>query len=355
MLFNRWRSPLALLAAALICYFASGQAAAQYYGMPPPPPGVAPGYSPYGGYPGYGYVPYAGGYWQGAASAIDAYGNLGLDMEQARILREKANQAKLDTKVKSLDVAAYERANKYWFADEQVDVEGKKIQAAMNNPPMQEVISGRALNTLLSYLDRLTALGSRGPIVPLDPSVVRSINVSTGVDAGNSGLLREINSLQWPYATLGPNQKKLDDLLKQTTYEASSSRPSPTAINQLGKQTDIVQDEVKQKFYKSEIDGADYLAGNRFLDRVRQAIQALKQPNITSMLSGQICLQGSTVDQVVVNMTSKGMNFAAAQPGQEFAYVAMHRAFVNYGLACGSVDTGFRVRVGGGINVPVKK
>ena len=57
--------------------------------------------------------------------------------------------------------------------------------------------------------------------------------------------------------------------------------------------------------------------------------------------------QGDTVDQVVYSMTSKGLTFNRCQPGNEYAYVAMHTAFVNFAMGTDRPDTGFRVRVPG--------
>src|SRR6516164_1520848 len=100
-------------AAASALFFGAGVANAQYYpygpGVPPPPGGPTTVVAP-----GYGFFPYAGGYWNGQAAMLDAYGNLGVSQEQARIMREQANQAKLDTKKKTIDFMGYERANKYW-------------------------------------------------------------------------------------------------------------------------------------------------------------------------------------------------------------------------------------------------
>src|SRR6476659_8432527 len=60
----------------------------------------------------YGYNPgRAGGYLYGSASVINAQGNYTNQMEQARILREQANQAKLDTKRKTFDEMQYEKSN----------------------------------------------------------------------------------------------------------------------------------------------------------------------------------------------------------------------------------------------------
>jgi hypothetical protein len=354
MLGPRLRTALLLCAGSLVWQLAPGSAAAQYYpvapgGAPLPPGGAFPAV------PGYGFFPYGGGYWNGQAAMLDAYGNVGLDQEQARILREKANQAKLDTRVKVLQTMQYERANEYWFSDEKADIDAKRVQAAMNNPPVQEITSGRALNTLLPFLDRLATKGTGGGPVPIDPELLRSINTTSGADAGNAGLLREVNNLQWPVATLGPNQQKLDEMLKKATYDGTSGPVSPLTISQLNKQTELLAQEVKQKFFKSEIDTGDYLQANRFLDRVRQANRALSQPDITRMLAGAMGPRGDTVDAVVQSMASRGLSFAAAQPGQEGAYIALHRAFVNYGLNTSTPDTGFRVRLSGQAGVTATK
>jgi hypothetical protein len=348
------RIALAAVGVAMLWSGTGPSAQAQYYYVAPRPdapvaPVAAP--APYG----YGYFPGYGGYWQGQAAMLDAYSNLGLSQEQARIVREQANQAKLDTKVKTIDVMAYERANKYWFSDEQADIKAKQVEAAMNSPPIQEVTSGRALNTLLYHLDRAMALGATAPMVPIDPQVIRSMNVTSGANGGNAGLLREVNSLQWPVATIGPEQQELDQMLKQGTYEAMKGQVSPAAISKMNKDADTIQQQVRTKFYKSEIDGSDYIDGNRFLEQVRSAIQALKQPNAGKMIVGQLAPQGQNVADVVQSMSTRGLSFAAALPGQEGAYVAMHKAFVNYGLAAGTPDTGFRIRVGSLPNTPAKK
>src|SRR5262245_37907121 len=63
---------------------------------------AAHGQYPPGYWGGGGYYPgVVGGALQGSADVINAYGNLGQQNEQARIMREQANQAKLDTKKQS--------------------------------------------------------------------------------------------------------------------------------------------------------------------------------------------------------------------------------------------------------------
>jgi hypothetical protein len=342
------RGALLLSAGLWLWHLAAAPAAAQYV-YPPAGPGAPGGYYPpgagYPGYypPGYGYYPQPGGYWYGSAAVIDAYSNLGVSQEQARILREQSNQAKLDTQKKAIDVAAYERANKYWYTDQQVDIQAKKIQFALNNPPTNEITSGRSLNTLLPYLDQMLSSGASGPSVPVDPDVVKNLNVTSGQDNGNVGLLKDVNALQWPIVLVGPTQQTLDGLLRDATYAALKGPVPPATLNKLRVTTDTLEQEARKKFQKSEFDGSDYLDGTRFITRVRDAISALKQPNVSKFLSGALGPQGDTVDQVVYSMRSRGLTFAPAQPGQEFAYIALHRGFVSFVAAVGTPDSGFRV------------
>src|SRR5258708_25435465 len=86
------------LLAAVLALAVAGPATAQY----PPNPYYPP--------PGYGYGP--GSQLAGAAQVIQAQGQLGLDQEQQRIMRQKVDQEKLNTKTMTLDEAHYENANK---------------------------------------------------------------------------------------------------------------------------------------------------------------------------------------------------------------------------------------------------
>jgi hypothetical protein len=352
MLHRSFHAACLIAAAALLWHAAAPLASAQYpYGGPggqssgpgyvPSPPVVVGGYAP----PGYGG---GGGYWNGQAAALDAYSNLGLAQEQARIVREQSKQAKLETKKQTIDAMAYERAHKYGYSDEQRDLQGKKIQFALNNPPTTEIISGRTLNTLLPYLDQIMVSGKGSQTIPLDPSVVKALNVTSGEDNGNVGLLKDVNNLQWPESTLGPTQKTADELLKQATAEGQAGPVPVATLSKLRKTADALEDEVRKKFQKSEIDGGEYLEGNRYIKRVRDAIAALKQPNVGKFLSGALAPRGDTVDELVYNMSSKGLTFAPAQPGQEFAYIAAQQAFANFVWSAGTPETGFRVMVKGG-------
>src|SRR5712692_5168908 len=87
-----WRRAISF--AAVVGLLALAPAANAQYPYPYNP------YNPYAGRgPGYNY----GAAAQGQAAVMQASGQVTIDNENARILREQANQAKLDTKRKAFD------------------------------------------------------------------------------------------------------------------------------------------------------------------------------------------------------------------------------------------------------------
>jgi hypothetical protein len=312
----------------------AGPAAAQYQYGPPPPP------------PSYYYPPAPGTSWVGSGQMLNAYGNLGISQEQARIMSEQAAQAKLQTKKQTIDTMGYERAHKYWYSDEKADDIAKQVQAAVNSPPLAEITSGRALNTLLTYMDQLINTGKRGPNAPLDPNIVKQLNINVG-DGGNAGMLAEFGNIEWPPILICKEQKKLDASFKTAISQAKTGKVSNAVIRDITKETEALQTVLKSRFGKDEFDASDWLDGSHFIDRISSATTALRSPNVTKVLSGQMAPTGYSVGELVENMASKGMTFARAQPGQEDAYVAVHRAMANFALGIGGDDTGFRIRLSG--------
>src|SRR5262245_66109645 len=92
--------------------------------------------------PGYNYYYPPGGYREsaltGAANVINATGDLYVQQEQARIQREKANQAKLDTKKQAFDEMMYEKANTPFFTEDQETVDAMVLRRLINNPSQWE-------------------------------------------------------------------------------------------------------------------------------------------------------------------------------------------------------------------------
>jgi hypothetical protein len=166
-------------------------------------------YYPIPWYGGFG----AGNILNGQANVISAAGGLFIDQEKARVVREQANQAKIETRRQRFDQEMYERANTPAFTERQEKKDMARVRRIMNQPLPAEITSGRAHNILLPYLERLLRVGVQGPPVPLDPDTLRSMNVTIGKEGFNIGLFRNDGRLDWPIALRGPTQRTLVPLL----------------------------------------------------------------------------------------------------------------------------------------------
>jgi hypothetical protein len=303
-------------------------------------PGATPYTNPYAIQTGFG----PGNVLNGQANVINAQGNLMLQQEQARLDRETANQAKLDTKKKTLDWKNYERANTWTFAQEQERDKSLLLMRMINSPSPAEITTGKAENVMLPYLAVLVEKGVQGPVLSLDPRQLQQINVTNPAGSGNIGPLREGGKVRWPTAVRGPTQKKLDVLLPQAVAGAVKGDLDPDVYAQVRKDIDNLQGEIKAKFYADKLDGASWIAGKRFLESLNQAAIALQNPDVAKQLNGTFQAVGRTVQELVMNMTRQGLQFAPASPGGEPAYYALHSAMVGYAAGVNN-GSGFRAPV----------
>jgi hypothetical protein len=297
-----------------------------------------PGYYPGGFYPGA-----AGGYMYGKAEVMNSYGNLMQQQEQARLQREQVNQAKLDTKKKTLDWLNYERANTPTYTDKQLKIKQQQLQRVMNKPAEAEVTSGKAQNIILPYLQSLADRGIAGPPVTLNQKQMQQINV-TAVTSGNTslGLLRQGEHMEWPLVLRGPTQQKLAALLPKATEAAVKGTLDFKLYKQVTSGVEQLNKELRKHLASDDIDGSVYLSGRRFLDSLEGAVKELQKPGAGKFLNGTYAARGRTVQELVENMSKEGLKFGPAIPGGEQAYFSLHRAMVSY--AAGAENgPGFRV------------
>jgi hypothetical protein len=276
---------------------------------------------------------------RGSADVINATGNLALQNEQARIMREQANQAKLDTKKQSLDWLNYERANKPTFTDDVERNQALLLRRVLNQPTEREVTSGKSLNIIMPYLQNLAAQGIQGPPVPLSPQVVSNINVTAGSTA-SLGPIKN-GKVEWPRVLLGPQQQKLDALLPAVVATAAENKLDLKLYDQLTEEVEAMRKDLKDRFYNEKIDGTAYLTGKRLLEPLEGAVKTLGQPGAARFLSGAAAAPGRSVPELVMNMGKDGLSFAPVTPGNEPDYFALHRSFASY-AAGAQTNSGFR-------------
>jgi hypothetical protein len=317
--------------ATLMLWLASAASVkAQYY---------PPGYYPPPGYGGFG----PGNVMRGQADLLRAQGQATQDVEQARITREQANQAKLDTKRKTFDEKMYEDANRPTFTQQQAKIDNMQLQRIMTKASDTEITSGKAQNTIMPFIRNMSSQGVQGPPVKLDPVLMKEINV-TGGKSESIGPLRNGGHLEWPFVLSSKEQEKLANEIPTLVSQASSGRIDPKLFKQVQNGLATVKNNARDQWNKGEMDSVSYMQAKRFLEPLESAIQGLTSPGAAKYLDGTFSAKGDTVPELVNHMTSQGLRFAPSIAGDENAYYALYNSMVMYANAAAN-GSGFQVRL----------
>jgi hypothetical protein len=294
---------------------------------------------PYGGYfsggSGYGYYdPYS------PSTQLDAGGRYLVNVERSRLTREQVRQAKVDTRRRAFDEYLFERKNAPTWEDNRERLLDLSRRHALNEPPVTEIWSGRALNELLADVQLLQA-GKRGDTAPIavDESLMKRVNVTAGMEHGNIGLLKDGGKLPWPEGLrrVKPQERvdrarrTINSLLPEAIREATESRSDPEAVRALGQAVAELQKLVLDN--AADMPPEAYMETKRFLNRLEDGVRLLRLPDASSYFNEKYAAQGKTVQEVVDYMSRTGLFFAPSVGGDESAYVALHRALVAYDLA----------------------
>jgi hypothetical protein len=299
---------------------------------------------PTGGYGTGGASPYSYasdptyGFLRGASDVVNSQGKLVMDLEQAKLAREKARQGQIDTRRKLFDEILYERSHTLSFTERREQAIAQNLRRSQGSAPITEIWSAKALNDLLADLKKLHGKKVYGPEIRLDADVLKQINVQ-GNSPGNIGLLRNEGRLNWPLG-LRDLRPAADSRELRMTLEArailavskaSKDRLHPGDIREL-------QDTVN-KLHRllarnvTQLPANQYITAKQFLNNFDDAIRALQDPKASSYFNKTYVAQGETVRQLVDHMMTRGLTFAATTPGDETAYQALHSALAAYDVA----------------------
>jgi hypothetical protein len=297
---------------------------------PPPAPSSGGGYNPWGG--GFGAGSRAEGYLNGAANVTTANAEYQMINQQARLVREQANQTHLDTRKKTIQERQWELAQTPDPEEERQRDMYRALNRSRNNPPAVEIWSGDALNSMLTAFQSAQSRGVRGPRVPLSPDVVKHINVTTGVTRGSTGLLKAGGKLSWPFVLRQPNfdgdRSAIEKPLAAALREAPSGEVSVATINALSGGLKQCQADVDAKIVDLTPD--EYVQATRYLKELKGGLNVLKQSDVSKYFSPNSAAQGNNVAELVAHMTANGLKFAPAVSGDEPYYTTLHSAMVAY-------------------------
>jgi hypothetical protein len=271
----------------------------------------------------------------GQAQVIQANGQLAIQQEQARQQRQQANQDKLQTRKMAFDLAAYERANTPTFTEEQEKNLSQRIRRVMNEASNAEIKRGDTLNLLMPYIRSLNDRGISGPPTPINPAMLQSVNVRVG-SGPSVGMLRDMGRLSWPLMLRGPTQQKLDKLITEAIAQTAAGTLQASTYNSIVNMVQQLQEESSKKFRNDQISSSTFLANKGFLESLESSLRVLQQPDAAQFFDGTFSARGNCVPELVDNMTSSGLRFAPASPGNDAPYFSLHNAFVSYARAAQS-------------------
>jgi hypothetical protein len=201
-------------------------------------------------------------------------------------------------------------------------------------PAMTEIYSGDALNDLLVQPRRQPIDEDAGkdetPIL-LDEQSLKHIHVTRG--AGSLALIKNDGALTWPTALSGQEFKAdrervtalVRDALDQARSRGAVASKTPA---DLGLESDALKERLRRS--SDHLQPQAYREAVVFLKNLDDTIRALGQPDVKDFVAGKYDLKARTVPELVHFMTSSGLKFARALPGEEGDYLTLYRALDEY-------------------------
>jgi len=303
------------------------------------------GYPGYGGYPNYGSTGYGGGgygsemyvtnpypysdYFKGVAAMTNANGQYLVQVQQARLLREQADQASLQNRRLQQEQSERERGGQ----PDQLQTRPQTGPAARTDAPASDIRTGDALNAVLGDIQRKErASGKPGPNVPVDPTVVSHVNVRTPASRDTISAFKDGGRLNWPLALTDAmfkaDREKLDTLGPDLAQQTAAGKLDPQTTEAAQKAIDGLRAKIKASVDK--MSPSDYVRASRYADELYGSLRALGQPEAQKQLNGEAKLQGNTVGDLVAQMTKNGLLFGPASSGEESDYRSLLQALQTY-------------------------
>jgi len=295
-------------------------------------------YSSTGGYDSGAYYsnPYTSytdpvsGYLRGAADVTNAQARFLESRQRALLTQQQVEQAKIDTRRRIFEEWMYERANTPTMQDNLEKAQAYEVRRSRNGATVTEIMSGKALNDLLTDAAKLQAT-AMGPQLALDEDTIKHINV-TSKAGGNIGLLKNEGQLSWPQALRGAAfeaaRKQLDQLAPDAVKQAQFGKVDPGTVQDMAAGVKKLHDELGREVF--DLPPSQYIEAVRYLRHLDEALKVLGRADAAAYFTPKFAAKGKTVAELVKNMAAAGLQFAPAVPGDEAYYVALHNALASY-------------------------
>lgn len=301
--------------------------------------GIAPWYNPWNP----GLYNMQSGNLYGAAAVIDAQNQRLTSVQQAYLMREQVRREKLENRRRIFEEWLYERNNTPTAQDEFERIQRIELRRAQNDPPITEIFSGKALNDLLKDAQRLHGKGGKGPSIAFDPAMLKNINFTPdGKGNASAGLLKNFSGqLSWPVTLKAPEFDKERQLVDRLTKDAIAQANSAGAVDfgtlkELGSAAERLEQGLKAAL-REGLPSTQYVPAKNFLSNLENSVKALGDTDAAKFVGNKFAPSGRSMEELIKDMTSKGLIFAAYVPGEEAAYLAMHRMLAAYDVTMNSL------------------
>jgi hypothetical protein len=274
------------------------------------------------------------GYLNGAANVTTANAEYQLTIQQAKQAQEQARQAALVTRRQTIEQRRYEQS--LMPDPEQIRQEQmmKSLQRSRNNPPLTDIWAGTALNDLLRAIQTARSAGVNGPDVPLSPDVVQHINLTTGSTYGGTGLLKNGGKLTWPFilrqSLFATERNQLNEQIQMAVKQAQAGEVAVELLNDIGASLKQLEDTIDARV--ADITPTQYVQAMRYTRELKESYKVLQQSDVAKYFRPNWTAQGSSVGELVKQMTQQGLRFGPAVSGDETYYTSLHRSMVDYDL-----------------------
>jgi len=276
----------------------------------------------------------AGGALMGQADVMRSYGKVINDQEEARIKRELANQARLETVKKEFDLRMYIKANTPTYTQEQEKIAQTTLRRIQTNSLPGEVSNGKSLNYLLDDLRKFPNKKLSAEPMQLSEAVLVHLNVTK--NTFGMGILRDEGRVTWPTAlreSMTEKQRKwLDTQLEDLVKEANKGRLDANVLRDVRGEMDKVREDLVKRV--NDTPTSQYLDAKRFLHEFNEATIALERGEVAVQAKFQRFVEGGkSVQEVTDYMVQHGLRFGPATANDEAAYRAIHSLLASYNIA----------------------
>ena len=183
-----------------------------------------------------------------------------------------------------------------------------------------------------SQTSRTPRTSACGPNVPLSPDILKRINLTSGMANAGLGMLKDGPKLRWPQAFLNAafddDRKQIEQNIAQALAQGQMGPVDLSLVGTLRDQVFNMGDKLKQMV--QDVPAGQYMNGKQFLSELNASLGTLKDPNIANYFSGQYVARAANVNDLVSEMTAKGLRFAPAVTSDQPAYTAFYQSLLTY-------------------------